>query len=117
MVVLTIFRENGGQNHHNILADSWKKFLHLQLKLFWLTSGRNQGVVFTGVVFAKGCEFLLVSLEEGFGVGLRWVEGSNFLWGMRGKGKGAGRVGVGTGKGTGKSMRTRLSKLPFIGTG
>ena len=31
------------------------------------------------------------------------------------KGKGVGRVGggVGTGKGIGKSMRTRLSKLPF----
>ena len=38
-----------------------------------------------------------------------------FLWRMREKGKGMGRVGggVGTGKGTGKSMRTRLSKLPF----
>ena len=35
---------------------------------------------------------------------------------MREKGEGLGRVGgggVGTGKGTGKSMRTRLSKLPF----
>ena len=27
------------------------------------------------MVFAKGCEFLLVSLGEGFGVGLRWVLG------------------------------------------
>ena len=33
----------------------------------------------------------------------------------RERGKGVGRVGagVGTGKGTGKSVRTRLSKLPF----
>ena len=38
-----------------------------------------------------------------------------FLWKMSEKGEGARRVwgGVGTGKGTGKSMRMRLSKLPF----
>ena len=38
-----------------------------------------------------------------------------FLLKMRENGEGVGRVGggVGTGKGTGRSMRTRLSKLPF----
>ena len=35
----------------------------------WQLSGRNKGVVFTGVVFRKGCEFLLMSLREGFDVG------------------------------------------------
>ena len=40
--------------------------------------------------------------------------GGGLLWKTRQKGKGVGRVGgVGTGKGTGKSMRTRLSRLPF----
>ena len=42
------------------------------------------------VVFARGCEFPLVFLGEGCGVGFRGVGGG---------------VGVGTGKGTGKSMR------------
>ena len=38
-------------------------------------SGRNEGIAFTGVVFAKGCEFLLVSLE-GVGSGSGgWWEG------------------------------------------
>ena len=47
--------------------------------------------------------------------GFLWVVGSSFLWKMTEKGKGVGRAGggVGTDKGTGKSMRTRLSKLPF----
>ena len=37
-----------------------------------------------------------------------------FLWKLKQKrGRGWGGCGVGTGKGTGKSMRTRLSKLPF----
>ena len=61
-----------------------------------------------------GCEFLVVSLKEGSGVGFRWG-GVGFPVENEGKGKGVGRVGcgVGTGKGTGKSMCTRLSKLPF----
>ena len=60
--------------------------------------------------------FLLVSLGEGFGVGFRRVVGGSFL--VENKGKG-GRGGGGWGvvwepaKGTGKSMRTRLSNLPF----
>ena len=69
----------------------------------------------TGVVFAKGCDFSLVSMEGVWG----WVQvgGGGWLswWIMRAKGKvggGWGR-GVGADKGTGKSMRTRLSKLPF----
>ena len=58
-----------------------------------------------------------MSLGNGLGSGSR--EGGSvvfFLWKVREEGKGMDRVGgggVGTGKGTGKSMRTRLSKLPF----
>ena len=53
------------------------------------------------MVFAKGCEFLLVFLGEGFGAGFRWVAAVVFLWGNEEKGvNGVGRVGgeVGTGK-------------------
>ena len=46
-----------------------------------------------GVVFAKGCEFLLVSLGRDLRVGFRWE--LFFLWKMREKGKGVGRVGGG----------------------
>ena len=63
------------------------------------------------------CELLtLVPLREGFGIGFRWVVGMVFfLWKMREKGKRGGEGGGrgGDGKGSGKSMRTRLSKLPF----
>ena len=34
-------------------------------------SGTKYRVVLPGVVFAKGCEFLLVSLREGVGVGFK----------------------------------------------
>ena len=34
-----------------------------------------KGSTFPGVIFAKGCEFLLVSLGEGFEVGFRWAAG------------------------------------------
>ena len=66
-----------------------------------------------GVVFAKGCEFLLVWLGEGFGVGFRWVVGCGFPVENEGKGEGngGGGGGVGKGKGTGKSLRMSLSKL------
>ena len=72
-----------------------------------------------GVVFAKRCEFLVVSLKEGFGVGFRWVGGVVFLWKRREKRKGLGTVGggVGTRRGAGKSLRTRLSKLLFVRSG
>ena len=56
-----------------------------------------------------------MSLEEGFGVGFRWVVGGGlFLWKRREKGKEVGRVGggVGTGKGTGKSMRKLCRNYP-----
>ena len=68
---------------------------------------------------ARGCEFLLVSLGEGFGVGFRWVAGGGFPVENEGKGEGGGggggreRGGVGTCKGAGKPMCMRLSKLPF----
>ena len=52
------------------------------------------------VVFAKWCEFLLVSPRRRVGVGFGGWWGVVFLWKMREKGKGAGKVG-------------RLSKLPF----
>ena len=56
-----------------------------------------------------------MSLGEGLGVGFRGG-GGFFLWKIREKGKGVGMLGggEGTGKGTRKSMRTRLSKLPFL---
>ena len=55
----------------------------------------------------------------GFRVGFRWVGGVVLLWKMREKGMGfgCGGGGLGTSKGTGKSIRTRLSKLPFMRTG
>ena len=67
----------------------------------------TKGYFLPGVVFAKVCEFLLVSLGKGFGVRFRWVVGVVFLCVMRKKGGGVRRVGggVGTSKGTGKSMR------------
>ena len=51
----------------------------------------------------------------GLGSGLVGWQGAVFLWKMRERGKRVGRVGVGvgTGKGIGKSMRARLTKLPF----
>ena len=49
-----------------------------------------RGIFLLGVVFEKGCEFLLVSLGEGFGVGFRWVLGGGFLWKMRENGEGGG---------------------------
>ena len=67
----------------------------------------TKGQFLAGGSFCKG--FLLVSLEEGFGVKCRWVVGGvAFLWktkGKRGRGWGGWGVGVGTGKGTGKSTR------------
>ena len=69
-------------------------------------SGRNQRVVFTaaGLVFAKECEFLLVSLGEGFGAG------SGGWWGgcpVENKGKGEEvREGFGV-EGGGKGDRQR----------
>ena len=74
-----------------------------------------KGQFLPGVVFAKGCEFLLVFLGEGFGVGFRVVVGEGFLWKMCEKGKGVRRVGggVGTGKGTGKSMRKLFRNYPL----
>ena len=61
-----------------------------------------------GVVFAKGCEFLLVCLGEGFRIRFRWVVGGGFPVENEEKG------GRGTGNGPGKSMRTRLSKLKSL---
>ena len=74
-----------------------------------------KGSFYRGVVVAKGCEFLLLSLGEGFGVGFRGWWGVAFLWKMREKGEGVGRVGVvGTCKGTASQCaRARLPKLPF----
>ena len=46
------------------------------------------------VVFAKGCEFLLVSLGEGFGVGFRGVVGDCFLVENEGKGEWGGEGGA-----------------------
>ena len=71
-------------------------------------------VVFTRG-FAKRCEFLLVSLGEGFGIGFREVVGGGFPVKMRekGKGVGGGAVGVGTGKGTGKSMLKLYRNYPL----
>ena len=66
-------------------------------------------MVFTGVVFAKGCEFLLVSLGEGFGVVFRGVVGGGFLLENEGKGEGGGEGG----KGTGKSMRKLCRNYPL----
>ena len=45
-----------------------------------------------GVVFAKGCGFLLVPLREGFGVGFRGVVGGGFPVENEGKGKGGGQA-------------------------
>ena len=51
----------------------------------------------------------VVSRGRGLGLGSGGGGGVVFLWKTREKGKGVGRVG----SGVGKSMRTRLSKLPF----
>ena len=61
---------------------------------------------FHWVIFTKGCELLLA---KGSGVGFRWVVGVVFLWGNEGEEEGGGDGGAGCGK----SIRTRLSKLPF----
>ena len=55
-------------------------------------------VAFAGLVFAKGCEFLL------------WW-GMVFLWKEGGEGRGG--VGWGQARENGNLMRTRLSKLPL----
>ena len=67
------------------------------------------------VVFAKGCEFLLVSLGEGFEVRFRWVGWGVFQWKMRERGRGWGGMGggVGTGKGTASQCARVCRKLPF----
>ena len=53
-----------------------------------------------GVVFAKGCEFLLMSLGEGFGV--RWVVGGGFS-----AAENKGKKGTGCGEGGGGGDRQR----------
>ena len=58
-------------------------------------------------------EFLLVSLGERFGVGLRWVEGGGFPVKNKGQGEWGGELGGGrAGKGTGKSMRKLCRNYP-----
>ena len=67
-----------------------------------------------GVVFAKECEFLLVSLGECLGSGSGGWWGVVFPWKIRGKGKGVGGGGgVGTGKGSGKSTRKLCRNYPL----
>ena len=52
----------------NLIADASKNVFGVNFATIFVWS-----VVFTGVVLAKGCEFLLVSLGEGCGVWFRWV--------------------------------------------
>ena len=66
--------------------------------------------VFTGVVFAKGCEFLLLSLKEGFGVGFRGVVGGGFPVEDEGKGEGVGSVG-GVGWGPAKELASQCASF------
>ena len=48
---------------------------------------------YLGVVFAQGCEFLLVFLGERFGVAFRWVAEGGFPVEAEGKGEGGGEGG------------------------
>ena len=78
-----------------------------------VVGSKLRGSFLPGVVFAKGCEFLLVSLGEGFGVRFRWVVGGGLPVGNEGTEEAGGEWGGDRQKRTGKSMRTRLSKLPL----
>ena len=79
----------------------------------WRVLGQKlrDSIVFTGLVFTKGREFILVFLGEGFGVGFRCAVGAWLSCENEGKGEGVGRVGIG--KETRKSMGANLSKRPF----
>ena len=75
--------------------------------------GQNERVVLPGVVFslaAKGREFLVVSLGEGFSGG---GGGVVFLWRMREKGKGVGRV---TGWGGDRQRHRQVDAHAFVKT-
>ena len=78
-----------------------------------LSRAETKGWFLPGVAFAKGCEFLLVSLGEGFGVGFRGVAGGGFPVEKNGEGEGGGEGGVGIGKGTGKSMGKLCRNYPL----
>ena len=70
-------------------------------------------VVVPGVAFAicqRGCEFLLASLGEGFGVGFRWVLGCGFPMEKKGKG-GRGWGGLGVGWGQTKELANRCARV------
>ena len=76
----------------------------------------NKGSFLLGVIFAKGCEFLLVSLGEGFGVGFRRVAGGGFpVESEREKGNGGGEGGGwgGDGQGNRQVNAQAMSKLLF----
>ena len=72
---------------------SWDKPAKRFVYVFFFC-GQKLRVVFTGgsFRFAKGCEFLLVSLGEGFGVGFRWVVGGGLPVEEEGKGEGGGEA-------------------------
>ena len=64
-----------------------------------LTSGRKQGIVFSGCSFRKGVRAPIGVPGGGFGVGFRWVVGVVFLWKKEGNREGSGEWrGVGWGQ-------------------
>ena len=73
-----------------------------------------KGSFYRGVVFAKGCEFLLVSLGRGFGSGSGgWWVVSCAKWRKRGRGWG-GWGGWGRHRQRNRQVNAQaLSKLPF----
>ena len=77
---------------------------------------KTKGQFLPGVVFAKGREFLLVSLGEGFGVGFRGVVGGGFPVKNKGKGAGSGEGGWwGRDRQRNQQVNAQVwSKLPFI---
>ena len=66
-------------------------------------------------MFAKGCEFLLVFLGEGFGVRFRWVVGGGFPVENKERAKGGGEGGAwGGDRQRNRQVNAQaLSKLPL----
>ena len=75
----------------------------------------TKGLFSPGIVFAKGYEFLLVSVGEGFGVGFRWVGEGGFPVEKKGQGSGWGGWGWGRDQQRNWQVNARaLWKLPLI---
>ena len=97
-------------NQQNCLTKSIAPTLSIILSV----ASEGLGQSFTGVVFAKGCQFRLVFRGgEGFGVGFRWVLGHRFAMENNGKGESGGE---GRGWGRDRQRNRQVNGHAFVKT-